>query len=140
MKYPPCVCPFVPSSICPEFFSRTTPRNFLIFARSEGAAIWLKKWGSSIFWKKSCQKNPAKRPKLSPKWGFSSFTKNFHSKSCLMFLHKVTLAYKLKIYLSLVWRKISFWGFWANGGPKWGFSCIIKSQSAKNFYDFCMRL
>ena len=76
----PMKCPlfifFARLSVCLDFFSGTTLRNFLIF--------WMKFFlcilpfsNFSIFSKSSCSPTfGLKGPKMGPKWGFSSFRKN----------------------------------------------------------------
>ena len=71
-----CYIHSVRLSVCPEFFSVTTHRKFLIFCMKLGYHL-TEKVTSRIFCKKSCYGlfRP-KEPKNGPSWGFPSFLEN----------------------------------------------------------------
>ena len=82
---------------CPEFFSGTSTRNFLIFYMKLGCHLILKVTQLGLFEKKkSC--SGVFGPQ-TPKMRFFKFHEKSTIRIFLIFFHKITVAYRLKIDL-----------------------------------------
>ena len=107
-----------PLSVCSEFFSGIALRNLL----SHKVRILSNfKWQSQMFWKiPRFRISGPKRPKMGPKWGFSSFMIN----QCAEFFWLSTWSYRsinkgLKLMQMTLVGKILFLGFWVQRALIW---------------------
>ena len=118
-------CEILPS-VCLDFFSVTTQRNFLTFYMNLGCHTWR----NHIFWNKSRYRD------FRPKIRFFKFYKKLTGAFFLIFCIKLQPHKALKsIYISL--GTIScFEIFWPKGtktDPKWDFSSLMKSWCSERF-------